>query len=611
MKIFKQLRSYKSPLTIHFLVYILVVSFLFIGLSSAVQIFRAYDMSTKEKNDRLDFIENQFTASLSESLYNLDEPMTHVQMESILQLKSIARVEITEFRGKKIVKYTAGSPVQQEEEEFVYTLVYQDGPDGPILLGKLYVYIDSSSTLHEIQNRILSIIGINLILLFLIISSLVILIHRLVTRPLLKIVHFSEAMKLEKLNRELVLDRKRRLFPPDEFDQLQEALNAMNRRLSESLEENEKIQTEKKELEEQYLQTQKMESLGRLAGGIAHDLNNLLTPIIGFSELSMEDTGKEKIYIKEINKAGIRAARLVKKLLVFSRKHDTNNEFLNLNSLIRDFYQLLRASIHENIEIILNLDESLKPVYTDMVHIEQILMNLAVNARDAMPDGGILTISTCQTVAGGEDFVTLKVRDTGTGMSGETANLIFEPFYSTKGESGSGLGLSTVYGLVKQHNGEISVSTKLGEGSCFQIIFPLSKEKEDGKEDDLPTYFDRISSTGRKILLVEDDEQVRELNESILRKWGYSVLSCTRGEDAMKQFDSFNPQILLSDVVMPGMSGPELFRACKEKDPGIKAIFMSGFTRSSLQDNDLKETLFLQKPFTLSQLRTRLNSLDI
>ncbi len=383
--------------------------------------------------------------------------------------------------------------------------------------------------------------------------------------------------------------------------------------------------TENLRLEQQYRQAQKEESIGRLAGGVAHDLNNLLTPILGYSELLLRDFSSRdsrRDSIDEIMHAGLRARDLVRQLLAFSRKQTLDYKPLNLNSTISGLEKLLRRTIREDIEIRIVLSPEISTVMADIGQIEQVLMNLTVNAADAMPGGGCLTVETAnvyledefvvqyqEMIAG--PYVLLSVRDTGSGIDEEIQKHMFEPFYSTKGEQGTGIGLATVYGIVKQHGGSILVQSEPGKGTTFQIYLPVSGEvsSSDGVKEVL---LSSLSGT-ETILLVEDDKRVRELTLTLLKQQGYLVFPAESGSEALSIVESFGDRIdlLLTDVVMPGMNGRELYAAINQIVPRMKVLFMSGYTNDVIARHGvLEEGLpFIHKPFSIMTLASKVREL--
>jgi signal transduction histidine kinase len=374
--------------------------------------------------------------------------------------------------------------------------------------------------------------------------------------------------------------------------------------------------------EEQLRQSQKMEAIGKLAGGVAHDFNNLLSVITGYSELLLNRLGRGSPGIREIeeiHKAGERAAALTQQLLAFSRRQVLMPKILQLNELVSSLGKMLRRLIGENIELATILDPDLRPVRADPVQIDQILINLAVNARDAMPRGGKLSLSTRNVALDaplGEAnwnvpvgmYVTLEIADTGCGMDPETMSRIFEPFFTTKEQGkGTGLGLATVYGIVKQSGGYIRVRSEPGSGTTFTVYLPaaegveLPEEPGDAGEENL---------AGREtILVVEDEEMVRTLVCDTLREFGYDILEAPGGEEAVAVSLRHEETIdlLITDVVMPRMNGLELARRIKASRPGIPVLFMSGYSEEGVMHLGVigPGEAFLQKPITPSRLSAK------
>lgn len=368
-----------------------------------------------------------------------------------------------------------------------------------------------------------------------------------------------------------------------------------------------------RESEQQIRQLQKMEAIGRLAGGVAHDFNNLLTIIKGYSQLSLleiEDSNPLKSNLEEILKATERASNLTRQLLAFSRRQILEPKVINLNNLIQDLHKMLHRVLGEDIELIYHLSPDLGKVKIDPGQIEQVILNLAVNAREAMPSGGTLTIETSnielheaslqthrEIIPG--PYVMLALSDNGMGMSPEIQEHIFEPFFTTK-EKGTGLGLSTVYGIVKQSGGYIYVYSELGRGTSFKIYLPRVEEKEESclfkSEFSLPL---RGSET---ILVVEDEPALRELIVRILEDRGYQIFSASNGEEALRisrEHPERKIDLLLTDVVMPSMSGKQLSDRLKEFFPHLKTLFISGYTSNAIVHHGvlIEGVEFLQKPF--------------
>jgi PAS domain S-box-containing protein len=376
--------------------------------------------------------------------------------------------------------------------------------------------------------------------------------------------------------------------------------------------------TERIQLEAQLLQSQKMEAIGTLAGGVAHDFNNLLTSILGYSDIVLQELPSEdplREDVEEIRKAGERAAALTRQLLAFSRKQILKPVVLDLDAVVADLEKMVRRLIGEDIEMVVSLDPDLGRVKADAGQIEQVVMNLVINARDAMPRGGKLTIETSNAEmddsyirrhAGAMtgSYVCLAVTDTGTGMDRETQSRIFEPFFTTKGPGkGTGLGLSTAYGIVKQSGGYISVDSELGKGTTFRVYLPRVFDSDHV----VPAAKAPQPSTGREtILLTEDEEGLRVLAKRILKAHGYVVLEASGGEDALRiaQAHPGPIHLLLTDAVMPGMGGSELARRITVDRPQTRVLYMSGYTDDAVVRHGLLEagTAFIQKPFTTEAL---------
>jgi two-component system cell cycle sensor histidine kinase/response regulator CckA len=376
--------------------------------------------------------------------------------------------------------------------------------------------------------------------------------------------------------------------------------------------------TEYKRLEAQFFQAQKMEAVGVMAGGIAHDFNNLLSVINGYSELLLEEHDPDSpmhLDLEKINKAGHHAASLTTQLLAFSRKQILQPQTIDLNAAVEDMSSMLRRIIGEDVEFVFIPGSNLGFVNADPGQLQQIVMNLAANARDAMPRGGKLIIETANTdfnegyiekhpiVMASGLYVMLAISDNGQGMDAKTKARIFEPFYTTKEKGrGTGLGLSTVYGIVKQSKGYIWVYSEPGGGTTFKIYFPRA-DGEISKQTGNPQSDTKGSET---ILVVEDDESVRKLTVRILQNQGYQVIEATDGFDAVRiaRESSEEIHLLLTDVVMPTISGKVLASQIQALRPGVKILFVSGYTDNAIVHHGIldADVSFLQKPFTKNDL---------
>ncbi len=384
--------------------------------------------------------------------------------------------------------------------------------------------------------------------------------------------------------------------------------------------------TEQRQLEQQFLQAQKMEAVGRLAGGIAHDFNNMLGVIIGYAELAQHqgpgEYARVQKYLEAIQKTGKSAATLVRQLLVFSSQQQQVKRVLNLNAVIENISNMLRHMIGEDITLNFRPMEPLGSVQVDLGQMEQVLMNLAVNARDAMPKGGELLIESFnvdldeayigqQGPVKAGSYVMLAVSDSGVGMDQDTMRRIFEPFFTTKEPGkGTGLGLATVWGIVKQSGGYVSVYSEPGHGTTFKIYLPRVDQMA---ESLIPANVKVVPPSGHEtVLVVEDDNELRALAVTVLQEKGYNVLSASNGAMALEFAQQFPGEIslLLTDVIMPGMSGPELVTEIQKRRPGMKALFMSGYAKNLIVEEGVlsKESAMLTKPFSSVELLMKVRS---
>ena len=383
--------------------------------------------------------------------------------------------------------------------------------------------------------------------------------------------------------------------------------------------------TERRALEHQLRQAQKMEAVGRLAGGIAHDFNNLLMVISGYSEFLLERLGSEpelRNPAQEIAGAADRASSLTRQLLAFSRKQMLAPKMVNLNSVVTENLKMLTRMIGEDIDLVMVPATGLWPVRADSGQIEQVIMNLAVNARDAMPSGGKLTIETSNITLDEDyaryhaplrpgDYVMVAISDTGIGMDSETQSHIFEPFFTTKGPKGTGLGLSTVYGIIKQSGGYIWVYSEVGKGTTFKIYLPrVAAIGETAIAHAAASHEERAAEPGTEtILVVEDEANLRYLARQYLEKQGYRVIEAADGAVAMQIAVAHEGVIhlLLTDVIMPGMNGRELAQRISEIRPNVKVLYMSGYTENVVGHNGMLDAgvRLLQKPFNLRDLKSK------
>ncbi|MBX7219133.1 MAG: response regulator [Blastocatellia bacterium] len=376
--------------------------------------------------------------------------------------------------------------------------------------------------------------------------------------------------------------------------------------------------TQQRRTEEALHRSQKMEAVGRLAGGVAHDFNNLLTVIKGYTQLLLKKQPQDTVqyrYIEEIKKSADRSSALIRQLLAFSRRQILQPQVIDLNALLTDIKEMMHRLIGEDIELVVASNVDLGRVRADLSQIEQVIVNLVVNARDAMPDGGTLTVTTDNIVFADETqvphpgvkpgaYVSFSVSDTGVGMDEQTKSRIYEPFFTTKAEKGTGLGLAMVYGIITQSNGFIDVESSPGQGTTFTVCLP--RVTEPSLPAEVYVSVERDLRGTETILLVEDEEQLRELMGEALRRQGYQVLEATNGEGALVIFQQQGEtiELLVTDVVMPKMSGPELAKYIHKARPDLRVVFMSGYSRElSATSNGNSDGLpFLWKPFEPDEL---------
>jgi two-component system cell cycle sensor histidine kinase/response regulator CckA len=378
--------------------------------------------------------------------------------------------------------------------------------------------------------------------------------------------------------------------------------------------------------EQQLLQVQKMEAVGRLAGGVAHDFNNLLTAIRGNAELLLADIppdSQSREDVEEIRRAADRAAALTRQLLAFSRRQVLQPRMLDLNASVAEMQRMLRRLLGEDVELATRLDPHLRRVRADPAQVEQVILNLVVNARDAMPEGGVVMVCTSNMELGEEmrrkfayvvpgQYVLLEVGDTGHGMDPATLQMAFEPFFTTKPTGkGTGLGLSMVYGIVKQSGGYVWIDSEPERGTRVRVYLPVASGAAD-EEDEVPAPVVRARGRGT-ILLVEDEETVRRIAERVLARGGYDVLTAGEGAEAMalSRQHSGTIQVLVTDLVMPRMNGSDLARRLMAERPGIRVLFISGYDRDAARTSGPLEpgTDFIEKPFSPEVLLERVGRL--
>jgi PAS domain S-box-containing protein len=381
--------------------------------------------------------------------------------------------------------------------------------------------------------------------------------------------------------------------------------------------------TERKKLEQKYLQAQKMEAVGQLAGGIAHDFNNILTAIFGYQHLLLErlEDGKSRHFAGQVTTLAEKAANLTGNLLAFSRKQPVNPKPVDLNETVLNVGSILKRLIGEDIEFCCTTHDGLLPVMAVASQVEQVLMNLVTNARDAMPNGGILTISMGLSEIDANHvwvhgngvpgkYAMISVSDTGAGMDEETQKRIFEPFFTTKDAGkGTGLGLSTAYGIVRQHGGFITVYSEPGEGTTFRIYLPLINAELTKQNQ----HVDAVSEKGSEtVLLAEDDKNIREVIRSLLEGNGYTVITAVDGDEALEQYIAHEPDIdiLILDVIMPKMNGKEVYDIVSRTGKKVKTMFISGYSDEIIARKGIPDICpLVTKPFSPHAFHAKLREI--
>ena len=610
-------------LAIKVILSIILFSLIIIAINMVFLLYSEYKRGLADIEKSIEIVEESHLKSISESVYNFDERSLDLQLQGVLSLDNIVYITVLEKRGSNDHFHIKGDSLAPVYSEKSFSLRHSSPDGSSIDLGTLTVRTNLESLLVELKDRILIVLLEQVLLILFLSIAIFVHIQRTITRHLTHFAQYANNINLRRLSQHLKLNRpSKSIFRPDEFDILESALNNMSLRIEQELSEKKKLADENKILEQQYLHAQKVDSIGQLAGGIAHDLNNLFTPIVGLSDLlKFQLKGSEyEESVHNIHLAALKSSELVQQLLTFSRKQKLGLSRINLNDVIRDFFPLLSRTLKKNIKIKTDLSEELEEIDSNKGKIEQILMNLSINAQDAIEAEGILKIRTDMVYLDGKSrgmyegldagrYVLLTFSDNGIGINSEILEKIFEPFFSTKGDKGTGLGLATVYSIVMQHKGKIFVFSEPEHGTTFRMYFPISSTSslKESKNTDNKVSGEEGFKT---IMIVEDNYQVRSLTVSILSKYGYQVISVENAEEALQilreKKDSCD--LLLTDIVMPGMNGWELFKESRKLNPELPVLFMSGYSDDFLSDTDRDKYNFIQKPFTINQLLKAISS---
>ena len=615
----------KSKIGRRFALYVI-----FLGIVMAV-VF-SFFISYQQYRARLSFLESEVENILAsnksfieESLWILDTRLLNLEAQGLLINGDgdIVFSRITDENGKTIVSYGT----LDRKNDIIKTIpLYHEEGGKKIYLGNLTIAASKRKAVKEAKSSIMITLLQSLLLMAIISLGIIYIFWHLVSRHLITIQQYTRRITLEEQQEPLRLNRP--VNKHTKNDELASTVDAINYMCHKAFEAYQKLETETSEkikLEQQFRQVQKMESIGRLAGGIAHDFNNFLSVILGYSDLLLaeippNDPAREKV--KLIRDAGSKATTLKRQLLAFSRKQVLEKKVISINTIIRNFLKILGKIVGEDIVFKTHLSDAPCTVEADPGQIEQMIMNLIVNAKDAMPGGGEIIIETAEVQVDEiyQDkhrefkpgrYVLLTISDTGEGMEEEVLSKIFDPFFTTKEQGkGTGLGLATVYGIVKQHDGYIYVYSEKNKGTTFKIYLPVSKKtKEETERKSTPKTLSRGDET---ILIVDDNTSIRRLIVDTLKPLGYSCLQAASGDEAINVVREYSGEIhlLLTDVIMPGMSGGELAEMIRKERPGIKVIFMSGYTEDTIAYHGvLKQGInYISKPITPVTLTQKIKS---
>ena len=585
--------------------------------------YQEYQKNISFLGKELDSIVRSNKSFIERSLWILDTRALALVIKGITLNNNIVFSQIADENGKAVVSH--GIPNNGNIMKRTVPLYHRENGK-EVFLGTLTIEASKRAAFRKARSLILVTLFQSALLMLILAAAIIFLFHNLVSRHLVAIQRYTRSITPGERHEPLTLDRPVNAHTKDdELSSMVDAVNLMCRHVLEAYQNLEKQTSDQIRLEQQLHQAQKMESIGRLAGGVAHDFNNVLSVIIGYSGLLLDQvSSNDPMYkkIKAIHDSGEKAATLTRQLLTFSRKQALEKKVVSINVIIRDFLKILGKMVGEDIVFATSLSEEGCTIEADPGQIEQVLMNLIVNARDAMPGGGEIIIETAEVqlddmyadkhmeVKPGR-YVLLIVSDTGEGMDEETMSMIFDPFFTTKEQGkGTGLGLATVYGIVKKHNGYIYVYSEKNKGTTFKVYLPATeKQAEDAESESLA----RPSSRGNEtILIVDDSPSISRLIEETLKPLGYNCLRATSSKEALDITREYGGEIhlLLTDVVMPHMNGRELAEAIRKERSGIKVIFMSGYSENIISHHGALEQgiNFISKPITPVALTRKINS---
>ena len=605
-----------SPIARRLMILTVAFSTAITVLTTASQLLFDYRKELGDLQHQLDEIKTTQINSLSHSIWTFDTQGIRIIIDSILQIRDM---EFLKVYVDDQHSWSGGDRTSHNTIEMEIPIPY-NYQGKQLTIGTLQV-VASLDTVYSrlIRKAVIIFIG-NGLKTFLVSIFILTLFQRLVTRHLIDLADHATRVAAGISSGPFRLNRKKRTpSKNDELDNASAAINLMHKNLQNEVRKITEAEAERVQLQEQLVQAQKMESVGRLAGGVAHDFNNMLGVILGYLELAKDDIESPQLLhtdLMEIEKAAMRSANLTRQLLAFARNQPIAPQTLNLNEVVSGMLKMLKRLIGEDINLVWKPAEDLWPIYMDQSQIDQILANLCINARDAIDGTGQLLISTervtidenyCQNnreaIPG--EYAQLIISDTGCGMDRETLDHLFEPFFTTKsvGE-GTGLGMATVYGIVKQNKGFINVYSEQGQGTTVKIYLP----RYCGNDE--PVMKENLSDPDLQgdetILLIEDDPSVLEMSKTMLERLGYSVLTAALPNEAIElvRKHTGNINLIISDVIMPDMNGQELFTHLLRFDPELKVLFTSGYTANIIAhhgvlDADVK---FIEKPYTRTTL---------
>ncbi len=606
-------------LSIRLLLYVTAFSLLFSLLVSAIQLYYNYQHDKRMVYANLEFIKESYVPAITTSAYNMDEPQLSLQLKGALQLQDVEYLEVTEFSKNNPHRIFVGNPDVEKAIIDTFALTYTTIGHLEISVGTLMVKATLANVFQRLKERAALVLIVNAMAVLLWVFAVFVIFQVTFARHLTKIADYTQKLDFDKMDEILDLNRcEGKFLRPDELDHLAKAINDLRMRLKEGIWARRQAEKEKEKLEAQLRQSQKMEAIGTLAGGIAHEFNNVLGIIIGNTELSIEDTPADspvQEFLRQIEIGSMRAKNIVRQLLNFSRNAKIEPKAIDMTALLKESIELVRASIPTTIDMQNEIEPDICKVTGDATQIYQIIFNLCTNAAHAMSDnGGTLGISLHNLVLESSRsfyhghlppgrYTELSISDTGNGMEDALLDRIFDPFFTTKEVgAGTGMGLSVVHGIVQNHGGAIHVESMVGRGSTFTVLLPCS---EDGV---LPTDDDyKAPSTGNgKILFIDDETAITNMGTEVLKRLGYSVSAHTDPVTALECFRA-EPQsydLVITDMTMPKMTGALLAKEMLKTRTDLPIILCTGYNEKIDQNvaASIGIKLYFEKPITRKKL---------